>query len=79
MKDLAKTYAPLVALAIGFACYWIFGTVSNLREQTGLLFERNTQLELLLANQCTTILEQQGFTVEPPVPPPEEPDGEDVR
>ena len=79
-----RMYAPLVALAIGFGCYYVWGAVSNLREQTVLLAERNIQLELLLANQCTTILEQQGFTVVPApetaLPPPAEADdGEDPR
>ena len=88
MKDLAKTYAPIVALLVGALVYWVYGQVSNLREINALLFERNTQLELALANQCTTILETQGFEVvlaEPPEPADgpspdlEEQDGEDSR
>ena len=82
MRDLLKTYAPLVALAIGFGCYYVWGVVSNLSEQTELLMERNIQLELLLANQCTTILEQQGFTVvqaETPPPPAEDEGGTNPR
>ena len=82
MKDLLKTYAPLVALLVGAFGYWTWGQVSNLREINALLLGRNAQLELALANQCTTLLEQQGFTVtlpEPPEPEPEEQDGEDTR
>jgi hypothetical protein len=30
MKDLLKTYAPIVALVAGALCYWAYGTVSNL-------------------------------------------------
>ena len=73
----------VLGLLAGALCYWVYGQVSNLSEQTELLMQRNVQLELLLANQCTTILEQQGFTVVPaaePPPPSEEPDdGEDPR
>ena len=70
----------VLGLLAGALCYWVYGQVSNLSEQTELLMERNVQLELLLANQCTTILEQQGFTVVPAAAPPEEPeDGEDPR
>jgi hypothetical protein len=88
MKDLLKTYAPIAALAAGFLCYWGYGTVSNLEEQTALLVEqRDTLIEeknailLSISNQCTTILTQQGFQVVPPpeAPPKGEPDGEDAR
>ena len=49
MKDLLKTYAPLVALAIGAFAYWGFGQVSALKEQNELLL-------LALNNQCEAIV-----------------------
>lgn len=84
MKDLLKTYAPIVAILAGAIGYWVWGQVSNLSEINASLMERNTQLELALANQCTTLLEVQGFTVTPPEPSPEPveedgKDGEDTR
>lgn len=79
MKDLAKTYAPLVALAVGFACYYLWQQVSNLREQTALLHQEKTALIQVLSNQCTDFLATQRMQVVP-MPPVEEPDdGEDPR
>jgi hypothetical protein len=88
MKDLLKTYAPIVALVAGALCYWAYGTVSNLEEANALLVEQRdamvdekNALILSISNQCTTILTQQGFqVVPPPAPPdPEGQDGEDAR
>lgn len=83
MKDLLKTYAPLVALLVGFLCYWQWQQVKNLREQTALLVEEKNAMMQVLSNQCTVVLEQQGFEVvrKPPEPPPAQGDdsGEDTR
>ena len=71
----------LLALLVGFTCYWMYGKVSNLEEQTALLQQEKTALMQVLSNQCTQFLDQQGMQVtpKPVVPVPEETDGEDPR
>ena len=61
MKDLLKTYAPLVALAIGFGGYWVYGQISGLRAL-------NTQISIQLSQGCSATLEANGYTVTPPEP-----------
>lgn len=80
MKDLAKTYAPLVALLVGFGCYWMWQQVANLREQTRLLAAEKTSLMQVLSNQCGALLESQQAPEDVGESAPQEPaDGEDSR
>ena len=85
MSKLGQIFSDriiLLAVLVGFACYWMYGQVSNLEEQNALLNEEKTALMQVLSNQCTTFLTQQGMQVVPqPVPPAvQEPeDGEKPR
>ena len=94
MKELLKVYAPIIALVVGGLIAWgVYGSYLRvekleeqnalLAEQRDLLLEEKNALILSISNQCTTILQQQGFRVVPPpsVPPEEGPkdDGKDTR
>lgn len=75
MKELLKVYAPILALAVGGGAYYLFGQVSELKEQTELLREQRDAIVSLVNGQCRQVLEARGFTV---AKPQEEENGEDT-
>ncbi len=58
MKDLLKTWAPTVALAVGALGYWGIGTVSVLNAQVEAMQEQTKAIVIAATANCEALAEQ---------------------
>lgn len=72
MKDLLKTYAPLVALAVGALVYWSYIQIVILRDSVELIREQNVNIVLSATQNCEALYDREGLRTVPKEVPKEE-------